>query len=151
MERAPSIPSGLWFAGAHIVVHVGGADSDGRLGVWESVESRGDRLPLHIHQREDEQVVLLGGQITFWVGDRVHHLQAGQTLTLPRGVPHAHRVISEQARILTIATPGGFERLFAELGMPALPGSSATPRADVASLAAAAGELGVQIVGPPPE
>jgi hypothetical protein len=60
-----------------VVVHVQAAQSGGRLGAWESEETLGDRLPLHVHTREHEQVVLLEGTITFWVGDQVHHL-AGQ-------------------------------------------------------------------------
>jgi len=153
LEREPSAPvdASYWFAGALVVVHVQAAHSQGRLGVWESVESRGDRLPLHTHHQEDEQVVLLDGQITFYVGDRIHRLTKGRTLSLPRGVPHAHRITSDKARILTIATPGGFERLFTDLGVPALPGTTAPPRPDNATLQAAVGTLGVQIIGPPPK
>ena len=143
------ISSRVWFAGAMVVVHVEAAQSDGRLGAWESEESLGDRLPVHVHTREDEQVVLLEGKITLWVGDRVHHLVSGDTLALPRGVPHAHLVTSRKARILTVAIPGGFERLFTDLGVPAPPGTTAPPP-DNAALAEAAGRLGVQIVDPPP-
>jgi quercetin dioxygenase-like cupin family protein len=146
MESRPSI----WFAGALVVVHVEAAESDGRVGIWESEESLGDRLPLHVHRREDEQVVLLDGQIAFWIGDRTHHLVPGETLALPRDVPHAHLVTSRKARILTIAIPGGFERIFTDLGTPALPGTTAPPAPGNAALAEAAGRLGVQIVGPPP-
>src|SRR5215216_2548045 len=151
MEPRPLISSGVWFAGAMVVVRVQAAQSDGRLGAWESEESLGDRLPLHVHTREDEQVVLLEGKITFWVGDRVHHLVSGDTLALPRGVPHAHLVTSRKARILTVAIPGGFERLFTDLGVPALPGTTAPPRPDNATLQAAVGTLGVQIIGPLPK
>lgn len=149
MSRRES--SALWFAGALVVVRVQAQDSDGRVGVWESVESRGDRLPLHVHHREHEHVVLLEGQVTFWVGKEVHHLNAQESLALPRGVPHAHRVTSQKARVLTVATPAGFERLFTDLGVPALPGTTAPPRPDDATLEGAVARLGVQIVGPPPE
>ena len=80
---------------------------------------------------------------------RVHHLVAGDTLALPRGVPHAHVVTSHQARVLTLATPGGFEQLFVDLGVPALPDTTPPPP-DNAALAQAAERLGIQIVGPPP-
>jgi hypothetical protein len=104
---------------------------------------------MHVHAREDEQVVLLEGRITFLVGDRVHHLGAGDTLALPRGVPHAHVVTSHKARVMTLATPGGFEQLFVDLGVPALPGTAPPPPA-IAALTQAAARLGIQIVGPPP-
>jgi quercetin dioxygenase-like cupin family protein len=140
-----------WFAGVRVVVHVEAGQSQGRLGVWESEEPRGVRLPLHVHRHEDEQVLLLDGRISLWVGDRVHHLLAGDTLALPRGVPHAHAVTSERARIMTIAAPGGFERLFIDMGVPAPPGTTPPPSPSDAALEEAVGRLGVQIVGPPPE
>ena len=132
-------------------MHVDAGQSDGRIGVWESEESRGgDRLPLHVHEREDEHVVVLDGEILVRVGDRTERLGAGAATVLPRGVPHAHAVIAPRARILTIAVPGGFERLFTELGVPALPGTAPPPRPDNATVAAAVRRLGVRIVGPPP-
>jgi mannose-6-phosphate isomerase-like protein (cupin superfamily) len=149
VEPRDSSSSGVWFAGTRIIVRVQAAQSDGRLGAWESEEPLDVSLPMHVHTREDEQVILLDGILTFWVGDQVHQLVSGDTLALPRGVPHAHRVTSPKARILTVATPGGFERLFTDLGVPALPGTTAPP-ADTAALADAVGRLGVRIVGPPP-
>jgi quercetin dioxygenase-like cupin family protein len=140
----------LWFAGTRVVVHVDARQSDGRLGVWESEEFGGRGLPLHVHQREDEQAVVLDGEIAVRVGDRTERLTAGGTIALPRGVPHAHMATSSRARILTVAVPGGFERLFTELGVPALPGTAAPPPPDDAALTAAARRLGVEIVGPPP-
>jgi hypothetical protein len=125
----------VWFAGVRVIVHVDAAGSDGRFGVWESEESQGVCLPFHVHERED---------------DATHRLAAGATLALPRGVPHAHLVTAPRARLLTVATPGGFERLFAELGVPAAPGTTAPARPDDATFAAAVRRLGVQIVGPPP-
>lgn len=149
MHRSVSSSSGVWFAGIKVIVRVHASQSDGRLGAWESEESLGNALPFHVHRREDEQVVLLDGTVSFLVGDRVHHLVAGDTLSLPRSVPHAHVVTSQNARLLTIATPGGFEQLFVDVGVPARPGTT-PPQPDTAALARAVGRLGVQIVGPPP-
>jgi quercetin dioxygenase-like cupin family protein len=149
MERRGPVSSAVWFAGTKVIVRVRAAQSDGRLGAWESEEPLRTALPLHVHTREDEQVVLLAGTIASVVGDRVHHLVAGDTLALPRGVPHAHVVTSQDARVLTIAMPGGFEQLFVDLGVPALPGTTPLPP-DNAALARAAAGFGVEIVGPPP-
>jgi quercetin dioxygenase-like cupin family protein len=132
-----------------VVVHVQAAQSQGRLGVWESEEPRGSRLPLHVHEREDEQLCVLDGDVTVVVGDHMHQLTSGDTLALPRGVPHAHLVRSSGAQLLTIATPGGFERLFTELGVRALNLSTPPPPPDDAILIAAVRELGVDVVGPP--
>jgi hypothetical protein len=59
-------------------------------------------------------------------------------------------VTSARARLLTVAVPGGFERLFTELGVPALPGSAAPPIPDDDTLVAAVRRLGVDVVGLPP-
>ena len=53
-------------------------------------------------------------------------------------------------RLLTVAVPGGFERLFTDLGEPALPGTAAPPIPGREALAAAVRRLGVEVVGPPP-
>jgi quercetin dioxygenase-like cupin family protein len=140
----------LWFSGALVVVHVDASRSDGRLGMWESIEPEGTALPLHVHHREDEQAVVLEGRVTFWVGDGIHQLCAGDTVALPRAVPHAHRVTSSSARILTVASPGGFERLFTDLGTPATPDTPPAPLPDVAARRALLAQLGVRVIGPPP-
>jgi uncharacterized cupin superfamily protein len=101
-----------------------------------------------VHSREDEQVIILAGAVTSFVGELVHHLRAGDTLSLPKGVPHAHLVTSETARVLTIATPGGFEQLFLDVGVGNR--EQAETAFDRASLAKAVEQFGVKIVGPPP-
>ncbi len=149
MERPASVLAGVWFAGTRVIVRVRASQSDGRLGAWESQEPFHTALPLHVHTREDEQVTLLEGTLSFFVGDLVYHLVAGDTLALPRGVAHAHVITSQKARVLTIAIPGGFEQLFLDLGVPALPDTTPPPL-DRGTLEQAVAQLGVQIVGPPP-
>lgn len=149
MEQPESVSSALWFAGTRVIIRVRAAQSDGRLGAWESKEPVRTALPLHVHTREDEQVMMLEGTASFVMGERVRHLDEGDTLALPRGVPHAHVITSQTARVFTVVMPGGFEQLFVDLGVPALPGTTPPPL-DRAALAQAAAKLGVQIVGPPP-
>ena len=90
-------------------------------------------------------MVVLEGEVSVRVGEETHRLVAGETLALPRGVPHAHRVASEIARIWTVATPGGFERLFLEHGAAS---AAASWRLPDEVLGAAVRELGVS---DPPE
>jgi mannose-6-phosphate isomerase-like protein (cupin superfamily) len=148
-EHLPG-PGWLSFAGVLVVVHVDASRSDGRLGVWESIEPRGTALPLHVHRREDEQAVVLEGEVTVWVGDRLHRLTPGDTVALPRDVPHAHAVTSPRARILTVAAPAGFERLFTQLGTPATRNTPPQAPPDNAARTALLAELGVERVGRPP-
>ena len=150
MEAHSAGARDLWFAGVRVIVRVDAAQSRGRLAVWESEEPRGVGLPLHVHRREDEQVVVLDGEIVVRVGAETHRLASGATIALPRGVPHAHLVTSPRARLLTVAVPGGFERLFTDLGVPVLPGTDEPPIPEREALTAAVRRLGVEVVGPPP-
>jgi quercetin dioxygenase-like cupin family protein len=138
--------SALWFGPVRVVVRVTAADSGGRLGVWESEEPRGTALPLHVHANEDEQMIVLDGEVRVRVGEAAHRLVAGDTVALPRGVPHTYRVESATARLLTVATPGGFERLFLEHGIAGdAPPRHAPDEESIATLR----ELGVRRLGRP--
>src|SRR3989337_1708410 len=80
---------------------------------------RGCGPPLHVHSREDEALYVLEGQIRFRQGDDEFVAGPGTWVWGPRGVPHAFKVESEAARALVVVTPGGFERMFEEGGVPA--------------------------------
>jgi hypothetical protein len=71
---------------------------------------------------------------------------------MPREVPHTFRVLSPVAVMLGIMTPGAFEELFRNLGVPAaeltLPAPGVVPF-DVERVMAEQTRLGTQVVGPP--
>ncbi len=75
------------------------------------------------------------------VGDDTFSAAPGSFVFCPRDVPHLLTLHSEQARTLTLVTPGGLESFFVELGEPApgrsLPAEQAAPDLErVATLAA---------------
>ena len=76
----------------------------------------------------------------------------GTSVFMPRGVPHTFRVQSATARVLGIMTPGDFESLFRELGVPAtrrtLPAPGTVPF-DVPRVMAEQRRRGTEVVGPP--
>lgn len=64
-------------------------DTHGRLLQFESFnEPDGAAEPEHIHPHQESSCEVLSGQLTFRIdgGERV--LQAGDTVTIPAGVPH---------------------------------------------------------------
>ena len=65
MERHASVLAGVWFAGTRVIVRVRASQSEGRLSAWESQEPLHTALPIHVHTREDEQVTLLEGTLSF--------------------------------------------------------------------------------------
>jgi quercetin dioxygenase-like cupin family protein len=120
------------------------------IGTWIWDARRGAAAPMHVHEREDEQFLVLDGEVGFVIGDARVIARAGQSVFLPRGVPHGYVVLSESARTVGSATPGGFEAFFTDLGTPVVDGEPAAPGPTIPELAAAGPRFGIQIVGPPP-
>jgi hypothetical protein len=104
---------------------------------------------VHVHDNEDEIVVLLQGRGIFWVGDQRWELSEGGVAFLPRNVPHAYRFTSPAIDMLAVCTPAGTEDFFRaagwDLSRPRPDGWEITP----ASMAAAAAATGQTILGPP--
>ena len=87
----------------------------GAFSLFEIVSPPGDRVPLHIHTREDEAFLVLEGEIELTVGDAVHRLRPGSVVFGPRGIAHSFcNPCTVTSRMLVMTTPGGFERFFAE-------------------------------------
>ena len=81
-------------------------------------------------------------------------MRAGETVLLPRGIPHGFRVLSGRARMLTI-TRGGFEAMVRSMSRPAtgavLP-EPVEPSVELqARLVAACAANGIEVLGPPIE
>jgi oxalate decarboxylase/phosphoglucose isomerase-like protein (cupin superfamily) len=105
--------------------------------------------PLHVHEAEDEVVVVLEGQLTYQVGEDRGHLSEGGLLWFPRRVPHAIANHSGQpVRFLTVVTPAGIEDFFRSqrdyLGALA-PGAEP----DAAAMADLPGATERTVTGPP--
>ena len=68
---------------------------------------------------------------------------------MPPGVPHAFKVVSTRARALVIVTPGGFEQMFAEGGVPKSESSEPPVQEyDPDAARALAERYGFEVVGP---
>jgi len=107
------------YAGGIVSILLSGADTGGEFAVWEAVQKPGGEPPLHLHHTSDETFFVMEGAIRFMVGDRILDAPEGSVVFAPRGVPHAFRIKSPQARAITLCTPAGFEKWFQELGRPA--------------------------------
>ena len=64
--------------------------------------------PLHVHDREDEVVTVLEGELSYRLGDETGTLSPGGTLWFPRGFPQAvANLAGGPCRFLTVVTPSG--------------------------------------------
>ena len=105
----------LAFGGVTIVLRATAATTGGALTVFEEVPPMVD-TPLHVHSKEDELFHVLAGEHVVQLGEREHRLGPGDTIFLPRGVPHAQRrVVPGHGHLLVVTAPAGFEQFFRDL------------------------------------
>jgi quercetin dioxygenase-like cupin family protein len=150
MAHVPAGSREIWWIDSRVDVKLTAAESGGQLGMWLWLAQRGAASPLHVHEREDEQFVVIDGAARFQIGDQTLNAGAGDLVFLPRRIPHSYLITSETARLIGSATPGGFESYFTELAEPVLPGQSTGPGPTVPAMMAAAPRYGIEILGPPP-
>lgn len=76
--------------------------------------------PLHVHKKEDALAYVLDGCMTFQVGGELCRVSAGESVALPRDVPHTFwNAGPTHARALDVVTPGGLEHYYEELALAA--------------------------------
>ena len=98
--------------GSRLSLKVTGQQSAGLVTVLEGVVHAGGP-PLHVHDTEDEVVIVLDGQLDYQVGDERGVLAAGGLLWFPRTVPHAVANLTDApCRFVTVVTPSGIEDFF---------------------------------------
>lgn len=125
-------------------ITLGTYESGGLVGVFVSTVPGRGGPPVHVHHNEDEAIHVIEGEYEFWLDGEIRPVAAGQSIFLPRGVPHTFRVAGDRpGRNLTILTPGGLEDFFVEaaardLRMPA----------DMAAVLELAGRYGIELRGP---
>ncbi|HEY7691713.1 MAG TPA: quercetin 2,3-dioxygenase [Gaiellaceae bacterium] len=149
------VPAGegeaVWFQPNRMTIKATAETTGGAYGLFESLIAPGSSPPLHVHHREDEAFWVLEGELTMVCGDETFSAGPGAYAFLPRGVPHTFVVEGDRpARMLTLLSPGGGERFFAEAGRP--PEAEGLPPAgppDVEKLRRVGAEYGNEIVGPP--
>ena len=139
----------FWWQGSLMTIKARAEDTGGALGLVEARFYRGFGPPLHVHTREDEAFYVLEGDIRIRQGDDEFVAGPGAWVWGPRGVPHAFKVESENARALVLVTPGGFEQMFEVGGVPV--SESAEPpelEYDPEAAVALSKRFGFEVVGP---
>ena len=71
---------------------------------------------LHMHLHQDEFFNVVEGSYRFVVGDQTMQLSAGDTIFLPRNIPHSWLQLTDQGKLLYAVQPAGtLEEFFSEL------------------------------------
>lgn len=139
----------FWWQGSRMKILARAADTDGALGLVEGSFYRGFGPPLHVHRRDQEGMLVLDGEIRFRQGEEDFVAGPGTLVWMPPGVPHAFKVVTATARALVIITPGGFEQMFADGGVPTSESSQPpSDHYDPDAAKALADKYGFNVTGP---
>jgi quercetin dioxygenase-like cupin family protein len=103
--------------GNKVEIRLSCAETGGSSFVFENTIPVGDGVPPHVHQREDEIVQILEGELEVFLDGKTLHAGTGDIANFPRLVAHGFRNVSAApVRTLFIVTPGeNFENFFREL------------------------------------
>ena len=89
-------------------VKISGQDTDGDLAIFEQTSlSQGRGTPLHVHFSQDEIFYVIEGAYFFQVGEEKFQMTVGDSIFLPRKVPHAWTQVSEKGKMLVTMQPAG--------------------------------------------
>jgi mannose-6-phosphate isomerase-like protein (cupin superfamily) len=106
-----------WIGGLGVRVMIPGSDSAGGFSLVEQpLKPRALAAPLHRHSREDEYSYILTGRVGALLGEEVVYGGPGDLIYKPRGQWHTYwNAGNEEASLLEIISPAGFEKYFEEL------------------------------------
>lgn len=118
-------------------------DTGGQLSVFEYTGLGKVGPSLHMHLYQDEIFMIKEGEYRFVVGDETHVLTTGQTIFLPRMVPHTWIQLSGHGKLIYFLQPAGkMEEFFSVINNLKTPPSPE----QVAKIHEA---HGMKIMGPP--
>jgi quercetin dioxygenase-like cupin family protein len=123
---------------------VSGKDTNGEIAIFEQTSiSQGRGTPLHIHPLQDEVLYVIEGEYYFNVDNEKYHLGVGESIFMPRNVPHAWTQVSEKGKIIVIFQPAGkMEEFFVTMaGLKTEPSSEEIAKIFI--------ENEMRVVGPP--
>ena len=89
-------------------IKISGKDTDNDFAVFEQtgLTPKGGP-PLHIHHNQDEWFYVVDGEYLFKVGDDKYTLKQGDTIFLPRKVPHAFIQLTKKGKMIVSYLPAG--------------------------------------------
>jgi quercetin dioxygenase-like cupin family protein len=125
------------------LVKISAKDTGGQFSVFEYEGMAKIGPELHVHLKQDETFYVLAGEYLFQLGNEQFTLKTGDTIFLPRNIPHTWLQLSERGKLMYMLQPAGkLEEFFKK--MNSLPGPPTEAEAAKIFL-----NHGVKLVGPP--
>lgn len=92
--------------------------SQGRFAMITQEMAPGSRVPIHLHENEDEIIYIQRGEGTGSVAGRTVPLRAGSLLYVPQGTWHGGENTGKDVLLwVAIYSPSGFEGYFREIAI----------------------------------
>lgn len=97
-------------------VKISGKDTDGQLAVFEYIGVQKVGPALHVHFHQDEVFYVVEGEFRFQLGTEKSILKAGDTIFLPRTIPHTWIQLSDRGKLIYLLQPAGqLEEFFVKM------------------------------------
>lgn len=126
-------------------------DTDGAFFLFEDTMVRDKTTPLHLHPEAHEMTYVIDGEIEVEADGHRARVRSGGMSFVPKGVPHAFIVVSAEARLIGIQSPGDVGQAFYRgASEPAVDGTADVLDLPRLQASAAANPRGITILGPPP-
>jgi quercetin dioxygenase-like cupin family protein len=126
-------------------------DTDGAFFLFEDTMVKDKTTPLHLHPEAHEMTYVVEGEIEVQADGHRSRVRSRGMSFVPKGVAHAFIVVSAEARLITIQSPGAVGQAFYRgASHPAV--DDAVDSLDLPHLQASAAEnpRGITLLGPPP-
>jgi len=118
VEKITSTENRRAFPGVVFDVLLHGNANDNNIFVAEVEGLPGGEPPRHVHTLEDEVVTVKEGNITYFIGDDILFTKPGDTVVLPKNVPHHFVITSERMKVILVATSASFGDFFCSMSIP---------------------------------
>jgi quercetin dioxygenase-like cupin family protein len=126
-------------------------DTDDAFFLFEDTMVKDKTTPLHLHPEAHELTYVIDGEIEIQIDGNRSRVRSGGVSFVPKGVAHAFVVVSAEARLIGLQSPGAVGQAFYRGASDPATDDNAD-RLDLARLQATAADnpRGITILGPSP-
>ena len=124
-----------WCAGLFLNFLAETHNTGGDYTLIDSVIRQGTEPPPHTHTYEDEELLVLEGELEYRYGTEHGLLKIGEGINMPKGLEHYFRSVTPEVRLLVRLSPSGLENSFKSFGVPVKESLLPPPREQVPSFA----------------